>query len=137
MRAALCHAEGWHAQLLRGCPLAYARSAKRPGPPVKLPAPSLPPGQVVRAADRALDAISGLSEGWAASIRRLKFEQHNRDWLSVVGAERGEQDAGGEAEGGEAEGEGGSGGCLMAGLQDATAFAAPAKAVLPAGVAQA
>lgn len=43
--------------------------------------------QVVRAADRALDAISDLSSEWEASIRRLKFEQHNRDWLNTVGME--------------------------------------------------
>ena len=43
--------------------------------------------QVVRAADRALDAISDLSEEWEASIRRLKFEQHNREWLNMVAME--------------------------------------------------
>ncbi|GAB4815647.1 hypothetical protein N2152v2_002693 [Parachlorella kessleri] len=43
--------------------------------------------EVVRAADRALDAISDLSEEWEASIRRLKFEQHNREWLNMVAME--------------------------------------------------
>ncbi len=50
--------------------------------------------QVARAADAALDAMAAGSEEWAASVRRLKFEAHNREWLQVV---RSEEQAGGEA----------------------------------------
>jgi hypothetical protein len=40
--------------------------------------------QVMRAADAALDAIAAGSEEWGDSVRRLKFEAHNRDWLQVI-----------------------------------------------------
>jgi hypothetical protein len=38
----------------------------------------------MRAADAALDAIAAGSEEWGDSVRRLKFEAHNRDWLQVI-----------------------------------------------------
>lgn len=40
--------------------------------------------QVARAADAALDAVAAGSEEWAASVQRLKFEAHNREWLQIV-----------------------------------------------------
>lgn len=40
-----------------------------------------------------MDAVAAGSEEWAASVRRLKFEAHNREWLQVV---RSEELAGGE-----------------------------------------
>lgn len=70
-----------------------------------------PLAQVVRAADRALDAISELSEEWEASIRRLKFEQHNRDWLNLVALEEQSRQQQQQAEGG-----GGGSGCGGLGL---------------------
>ena len=38
----------------------------------------------MRAADAALDAIAAGSEEWGDSVRRLKFEAHNRHWLQVI-----------------------------------------------------
>lgn len=43
--------------------------------------------QVVRAADAALDAVAAGGEEWGASVRRLRFEAFNREWLQVVQAE--------------------------------------------------
>lgn len=43
--------------------------------------------QVARAADAALDAVAAGCDEWAASVRRLKFEAHNREWLQVVRSE--------------------------------------------------
>lgn len=40
--------------------------------------------QLARAAAAALDAAAAASPDWAASVRRLKFEAHNREWLQVV-----------------------------------------------------
>ena len=40
--------------------------------------------QVVVAADAALDAIAAGSEEWGDSVRRLKFEAHNREWLQMI-----------------------------------------------------
>ncbi|EFN51738.1 hypothetical protein CHLNCDRAFT_139946 [Chlorella variabilis] len=40
--------------------------------------------EVARAADAALDAVAAGSEEWAASVQRLKFEAHNREWLQIV-----------------------------------------------------
>lgn len=56
--------------------------------------------QVARAADAALDAVAVSSEEWAASVRRLKFEAHNREWLALVQAELAAQAAAAEAAGG-------------------------------------
>lgn len=42
---------------------------------------------MVCAADAALDAIAAGSEEWAASVRHLKFEAHNREWLQLTNAE--------------------------------------------------
>ncbi|KAL4434411.1 hypothetical protein ABPG75_000852 [Micractinium tetrahymenae] len=40
---------------------------------------------VARAADAALDAIAAASDEWSASVRRLKFERHNREFLQLCG----------------------------------------------------
>lgn len=61
-----------------------------------------PRPQVARAADAALDAVAAGSEEWAASVRRLKFEAHNREWLSLVQAELAEEAAAEAAAGGAA-----------------------------------
>lgn len=34
--------------------------------------------------DQVLDTISASSPQWEATIRRLKFEAHNQEWLDVV-----------------------------------------------------
>lgn len=44
-----------------------------------------PSTDTVRAADAALDAIAAASDDWAASVRRLKFEQHNKEFLQLCG----------------------------------------------------
>lgn len=44
-----------------------------------------PSKEVARAADVALDCIAAISEEWAASARRLRFEAHNRLWIDVIG----------------------------------------------------
>lgn len=41
--------------------------------------------EVSCAADAALDCVAALSEEWAASVRRLRFEAHNRLWIDVIG----------------------------------------------------
>lgn len=40
--------------------------------------------EVARAADSALDCVVGLSDEWAASVRRLRFEAHNRLWIEHI-----------------------------------------------------
>ena len=42
---------------------------------------------VARAADFALDQVMDVSEEWAVTIRRLKFEAHNAEWLDAAAAE--------------------------------------------------
>jgi hypothetical protein len=42
---------------------------------------------VARAADAALDQVMDVSEEWAVTIRRLKFEAHNAEWLDAAAAE--------------------------------------------------
>jgi hypothetical protein len=43
--------------------------------------------------DQVLDTISASGPQWEATIRRLKFEAHNQEWLDVVqvSAGRGER----------------------------------------------
>lgn len=63
--------------------------------------------QVARAADAALDALAAGSEEWAASVRRLKFEAYNHEWLQLVlGEEAGRLEGGGYGSGS------GAGACL-------------------------
>lgn len=57
---------------------------------------------MARAADAALDAVAASSEEWASSVRRLKFEAHNREWLALVQAELAAQAAAEAAGGGAA-----------------------------------
>ena len=82
-----CSCHGWS---LHGCagsrsPLAHHLALHAsPSTPFRRPAAAL---QVVHAADAVLDAVAAGSEEWAASVRRLKFEAHNREWLQVVQAE--------------------------------------------------
>ena len=42
---------------------------------------------VARAADAALDQVMDVSEEWAVTIRRLKFEAHNAEWLDAAATE--------------------------------------------------
>ena len=68
--------------------------------PTHLCHPALPRWQVARAADAALDAVAAGSPDWAASVRRLKFEAHNREWLLVIQSEQGADQQGLPPDGG-------------------------------------
>ena len=60
---------------------ACADTSPHMAPPLHSPTHAV---QVMRAADAALDAIAAGSEEWGDSVRRRKFEAHNRDWLQVI-----------------------------------------------------
>ena len=56
--------------------------------------------EVRKTADMALDVIMDKDEDWAVKIRRMKFENHNQEWLELVEQDYGggqEQDYGGGA----------------------------------------
>lgn len=155
VHACLSETEAAHAagpSHVEPAPLQLHSASKAPADLPAVPCSLFPPfSQVARAADRALDAISDLSAEWEASVRRLKFEQHNRDWLNLAGLEAGlGQEQGKGAYEGAEPGEGAQGLCLQCGeaegaarmvagrdVYDAAGFAADAVVTAAAAAAAA
>mmetsp|Transcript_33203 Transcript_33203/g.81593 ORF Transcript_33203/g.81593 Transcript_33203/m.81593 type:complete len:369 (+) Transcript_33203:254-1360(+) len=62
--------------------------------------------EVRKTADMALDVVMDTDEDWAVKIRRMKYENHNQDWLEIIEHDYDVAQGGGEArEGDEGMGE--------------------------------